>query len=595
MEDYLSLLEIPPGRPNRFRLMFLARLKILSSWFSNKFAFFVGLSLLGHLFLLLILSGVISTGENLSPVLPLTEEKMFSRLAAEAASKLDIQDRTEEEVTAEKIAVLLRKIYERLTFSPWFTEKEKSEILRRFLQVDYSTEDIHVPEVTSNADLDRLIEARLQAGGLKLSSGKSVEVFRPLSGDKYEIYKVYQEKSGMLERRKVSQVSKTLKVISDGRIVVAPTDYGPKELPAGYYFRASPYKKMAAQGGYLFSVIRQQSIQPQFASHEKKAKVVTGTEFARPNIPGSDGFLTVFLSSGIHQAIILPEKKPALILGEAGRKRILDELMPLSIEQQLSFFKKEYLDRYDWNSDELARLTREFLFNNMNSVFFVLDDLSAAFDQLEELYYKRPVYDFFSGCASQLPGSRVNTEARFYLASTLNFEQRTLTKLLNCQADAGKVINGQKKPASIFQPQSKAMTIKQIYLDYLRLSGKLKISVDRVENWYIRQQEKIYADLANCGGEIRNRTLYAWGKLLWQQGQVEQAVEKWKEVNLAEPISSREFWKIRGIIDSYRLSENVRKAIDEALIREAVLDRASLLDRHLKYNTWENRSQKEIG
>jgi hypothetical protein len=226
----------------------------------------------------------------------------------------------------------------------------------------------------------------------------------------------------------------------------------------------------------------------------------------------------------------------------------------------------------------------------MNGVFFVLDDLAGAFDQAEELFYKRPVYDFFAGMAGCFPRTRTDSEIRFYLASAQDFELRTLRKILVVRSDIDAVIKGKRRPASMFQPEAKAFVLGQICDDLLQSVGKLRISPGMVIDWYMHRQQEILSELTECGGETQNRALVTWGKLLWREGEYDRAIAMWKKADMSIPSYSRAFEEIIRIIDRYGFNGKVQRAIDEILYTEDVPGREDRLNRHLKFHTWDKRS-----
>lgn len=409
---------------------------------------------------------------------------------------------------------------------------------------------------------------------------------------KIEIHKIKKEELDLLNRMVKRQFPEKTKYFSNGRMISVTTEDGPEEVPSEYYYRSSPYRQIISLGGYLFSIIRERimSEKSEYRKSTSRAVNLPGTHLTLQ--PGRS-FQVVFISEP--SSAWDKQNSMKQPLRESEIKKILDGLMLLNINEQIYVFKKEYLESYNWDSDELARLTRSFLFNNLNGVFFGLDSLSSTFDAVEELYYKRPIYDFFAELSELFPGTRTNAEIRFYLASTLDFEQRTLKRLLESAGEIEDVMSGRKKPASVFQPEIKAFVVKQVYQDFYRLSKKLHISIDEIWDWYLRRQEQFYAELTEYGGQTRNRALYNWGRLLWTTGQHKQAIKKWDCLDPCFPIPSPSFWWVKDLLDRYGLNKYTKKAIDEKLMLENNSYKEELLERHLKFHTWQKRSEKSSG
>jgi hypothetical protein len=270
--------------------------------------------------------------------------------------------------------------------------------------------------------------------------------------------------------------------------------------------------------------------------------------------------------------------------------RILDDLMALKESEQLDAFKRQYLDLYDLDQEDLAKLTREFLFSNMNNIFFVADRFSSAFDFIEEIYYKRPVCDLFASYASRFPRTRTGSEIMFYLASFFDFERRALENLFRSQRDAKAIIDGDREGPAIYQPTMKALVLNQIYMDIHQLAAERNLSLESLLYQYVRREEEIYQTLGELGGEIRNRALYARGRLLWDEGKFDMALRTWKQVDSVFPLSSMAFWGSMGYIERFGL-ENSIEFVDERLTTESLKDQLVLLERHLKFHTWKKRTE----
>jgi hypothetical protein len=518
------------------------------------------------------------------------EENVIGRLVKDFYRNVSLKEPPISEVTPEQVSAVLKKLYDRLEFARDLTETERAEILEKILDTKYEAEAVSILHPLSEAEMDDHIDERVRKTDLQLSSRDPIEISKQGSSGKYTVHKINAKTAALIDRMKEETSTGSVMTISGGQTVLVPTGNGPKEVPAEYYFRTSPYRKMAAVRGGLFTIVREHANPLDFTREPRLPEGITGNERTAEHLPGGESPIIVFISTqSAGTAVASAERRP-LKLSKSQFGEILDDLMALDVEEQLTIFKREYLDRYDWESADLALLTREFIFNNMNGVFFVLDDLAGAFDQAEELFYKRPVYDFFAGMAGCFPRTRTDSEIRFYLASAQDFELRTLRKILVVRSDIDAVIKGKRRPASMFQPEAKAFVLGQICDDLLQSVGKLRISPGMVIDWYMHRQQEILSELTECGGETQNRALVTWGKLLWREGEYDRAIAMWKKADMSIPSYSRAFEEIIRIIDRYGFNGKVQRAIDEILYTEDVPGREDRLNRHLKFHTWDKRS-----
>jgi hypothetical protein len=578
----------PKQRRRTFR--FGALRGALLSAGEDGFAKFLAASFIAHSLFLAALALATSPRDDHATAAWKAETRLIGDIAADLAGKSSFKGSPAGEVTVEMVAGLLTRIYNRLEFSRDLTDRERSEIFRQLIDTENpAAAAVAVP--LSDAELDSLIEAKIKEG-LALSSGGIVELMPRPAGGRLPVRKLGAARAAEIGRRQQEEKAPAaVKTISDGQAVLVPVESGTMEVPAEYYFRSSPLRKMAALGADIFTIIRERGSAPGFMRGRSSPSAAAGTKALPPRLSGNGTALLVFLRAGGAPVPKLAAQRPRLRLSRPELERILDSLMALDTEGQLSAFKEDYLDRYDWDDGDLALLTREFLFNNMNGVFFILDDFAAAFDQAEELFFKRPVYDFFGGLAGRAPGTATDAEIRFYLAAGLDFELRTLERMLAVRKELDEVIEGRKRPASVFQPEAKALVLKRISDDFLGAAARLGLSAAEVLDWHVAQQQRILEGLAETGGETRNRALYAWGKLLWAQGEYEEAVRKWRQVDVSVPLRAYAYLSIMEIIDRYGLTDGVRKAVGEKLAQENASDRGFRLARHLKFHTWAKRGE----
>ncbi len=558
----------------------------------ERFALLIGLSLGLHV-LALVLVSVFSTADDPGSAAVRRNKRMVSRVAEDLAGEYSRLDKARKPAFDE-VSELVSRMYEKLSFSRTLSEEEKSELLAELLDPKGAGETAPAAVRPSDADLDRLIERKAGKGKLALSSGGKATVRRSGGPDgKWNVYKLDGSSEDILAAKPEQAGTPNVRVLEGGESVLVPTaSAAPREVPAEYYFRNSPYEAIAAVGAELFTIIREDGKRPSFAERGEaapnngprggKGKVRTDPAPSAPRI--------VFLRSRDIGPLGTGAGRPVFAADEAEIRRILDGLMGSAIEDQLAEFRREYLDRYDWDSPALAGLTRDFLFGNMNGIFFVLDDVSAAFDEVEELYHKRPVQDLLSSCAGRFPGTLTDAEIRFYLAASLDFESRVAARLLDPGMGPAAAAAARSGPASAFDPSRKAYVVELVRNDLLRSAGRLDMGPDRVLKWYDALEEDIYVLLAECGGEVRNRALNARGRLLWASGSYEKAFGIWMGMDVTLRNFPGYFWQIRHAVEkgSFR-----RRAVDEVngiLAAADNKDRYSSLARHMKFHTWKKRS-----
>jgi hypothetical protein len=95
--------------------------------------------------------------------------------------------------------------------------------------------------------------------------------------------------------------------------------------------------------------------------------------------------------------------------------------------------------------------------------------------------------------------------------------------------------------------------------------------------------------LIDINGEVRNRALYAWGKLYWGEGKYELAADKWKQVNPSFPLSSPVYGGIIRAIESGGLQKRI-KSVNDSLQRESLNHQQILLERNLRFHIWKKRA-----
>jgi hypothetical protein len=362
-------------------------------------------------------------------------------------------------------------------------------------------------------------------------------------------------------------------------------------MPQEVYFRKCPYEGLLARGSSLFTAARGF---PRFGGEllgaggeaDKRATRKATATKVDPEL------LTVYL---IHNA---PPDDGGRIGGTTAPPEIdirtinalLDEWMAMPEAKQWAAFERDYLRRFPANSEDLARMAKRFIATNLNGVFYMTDDFAMAFDFVEELYYKRPLYDAFTVYALRNPGTRTAAEFLFSLADAYDFERRTLVFLDAVAADAADMLANRGRRTSAFDFKAKAFVLQEM-ADDVRTALKRRGfgSLDEVARRYRKETLAIYGLLTKMGGEIRDRALYATGLTLWEDDRRADAFAAWQDIGEAYPLPA--YKRIRPHLDRNRddfLAAFTRVGV--ILAEESQVGNAPLLRRQLQYHKWAVRA-----
>lgn len=569
------------------RRRFAAR---MFSWKESGFFRFSVFSLIGHAFLILTLALVVPPGRSLEDGVSRLGEDAIESLTTRLNRKLDPEQSQIPGLVSENASSAFKRALEDMQFDDDVSEADRGALAESMLDSAYRVMINASHASLSESHLDGLGDEIVQQAGGTSASKALLEIVRQGPGGGYAVHKIKSNIAALIDRMEEMPGSGSVMTMAGGQTVLVPAGQGPKEVPSEYYFRASPFRKMAAVRAGLFASISELADPLSSGRESPRPEGRIAGRIMTDRLPEGPSTGVVFISTRMARVdTALGERRP-LELGRPDVAEILDRLMALGVEEQLRVFKKEFLDRYDWESPGLALLTREFIFNNLNGVFFVLDDLAGAFDQAEELFYKRPAYDFFKSIAGRFPGTRTDSEIGFYLVSGLDCELRTIRRILAAREEFRAVLKGERKPASMFRAEAKALILGQIHRDLLQRLENFGMSVEMMMEWYLQREQGALAALAERGRETRNRALVQWGGLLWREEDYDGALAKWKMVEMNVPGYSRSFGQIMEIIDRYGALGQARRAIEGKLLSEDAAGRADLLNRHLRFHTWERRS-----
>jgi hypothetical protein len=478
----------------------------------------------------------------------------------------------------------LRGALERLRFDDDVNEADRISIAERLLR----TASQMAPENSSAAERDFSKEEIIRHGIPWIREEDGMDVVAV--GSEFLVRKTPPDFKAAIDRFR-GDTSHAALSIDGGLGVLVPSGEGPKEVPAEYFFRASPFREMAAVGADLFPALRELAASEQAGSNSlglaNKAEDRTAAR-----IPSGLDSGIVFITLQPTPTISAPGMRAALTIGGPEIDKVLDRLMALDVERQLEGFEWEFLEHYDWKSSGLALLTREFVFRNLNGIFFVLDDLALNYDRLEELFYKRPVFEAFKRWAGRFPGTPTDSEISFYFISELDFELRAFRSLLASGEAIDAVLKGNRKAPTMYQARAKAATLGRIRSDLLLRLKQLGLSPEQLIDSCLLHEQDILSSLAGRGGETRNRALVRWGELLWRERDYEAAVARWKMVDLNCRGYSRSFGRALSIISRYGANSLARRDIEDRLYAEDAIGRADRLERQLRFHLWARRSAR---
>jgi hypothetical protein len=346
-------------------------------------------------------------------------------------------------------------------------------------------------------------------------------------------------------------------------------------IPGGYYYRDSPYMEMIALGARLFYIIKG------FPELPVAKTPLRNDEPVPKNAPTglshderSPDFSVVYMPSYRPRAPEAhPLRQPSLVLSPDKAEQILDGLMALPVDEQVRVFSQDYLQVYDPDSPELASLTEAFIYKNLGMVFNILNDpLSRGFDLLEELYYDNHSMAELVPFALKKPESMTGAAILLCLAASYEFERRAIISLDGSLDAAKRVLadpSGSRFP--VHNKEVKAYVLREVYRD---IASELRIrniaSLGSVLQAYRNKQLEIYDFLMGMDGDIKCRAQYALGRLYWDEGQTNPALNMWKEISPA--YSTETLLKIRNVL---RIRGNPEQVIAEVSELLSVTDAAN--------------------
>ncbi|NMC65164.1 MAG: hypothetical protein GYA53_03385 [Acidobacteria bacterium] len=525
---------------------------------------------------------------------------------AGASGDLNLFARALDELTREKgldeeLAGLMTELEEEklpeaaqnfLILDEGLSEEEKIEIYKKLLENFFSQGN------GGSAGGKSLAKENSRLGeeeSFEIRSGEKVFLSPAASGNgKSELYLLSRDEAQELKKLEKAGALKNPPGFGPGSFIELKLGTGQTEVPAQYYYRPCPYEEIMAKGSLNFSIIKGF---PPFllpsAESEVMGKKAQGVLNQARELFSQGNFQVVYYG----ETELLEENPEDLRQDKmtAGNFRlrgdkwpgILDELMAYPEETQFAIFEKDYLRKYSWDSPELAEFTRSFINSNINGVIFIEDQFTAAFDSLEELFYKKPIFERLAALIDSHPPSPVRDELLFCLAFSLDMERRVIQNLARAYPQAKDIYVRKASLDYVFNSLPKAFVLKQVYEELREsLSRKGFSSLDEALNKYLEAELKIYQELKGRGGRTGARALYALGLTYWEKGEKERAIKTWREikgVNLPASIIA-----IQQVIDetpAIKLDEE----IEAELNYQSAKNSRFLYRRQVQFDKWARR------
>jgi len=454
---------------------------------------------------------------------------------------------------------------------------------------DSETMDKNPREITREDILNFL----RQKGGFGLTSGKKIIPSVSAKGKR-------KTKLNVLEKPTINDLQSLQKFptedldyyTSRGNVWVR-SPAGTKIVPSQYFFRESPYEQILAQGVHLFYIVDGFPV-----LQEKQAADVHYVDMQSENLfqeKAKMGFQVVLLSglSGSAEPMFPEAQEDREVLEisptfEEHFSKFCDDFLALPEEQQFLYFKTNYLEKYDLNSEELCSLTRKFFYRNLNNIIIPVSEISSAFDYLEELYFNKPLEHQFLEFWRDHPDTLIGIHILMTLASHYEFEKRALEYLYKAYDEAKRYLHQKYKISEVFDKKTKCYVIKTMYEKLDReIRKKGYTSVDEIAQKYIEEQIKIYEIVIDMGGESRNRGLYDLACLYWDLNFHDMAIDIWAQID--DSFESDALESIKEALTWLDDTENAYTFIDNILNWHATRGVDQRLKRLLDLGKWNAR------
>jgi hypothetical protein len=532
-QDFSGLFEIYQRDPHSFK----NDVKRVKAWLESgkrRFSLSVAISLVLHVFLISLVAISQSSRHRHSREVGLVDVRpiinALSRIKFEQSSP-PVGDRQISPTEEKEITQLLTQTP---LFDTRFSEEERTELAKKLMEGYFQLKSGKRPfgmlPKISLADLIELTKEKEEAAsGPKQETYSPGRFSDPLGPAFYKIDKRSESQIQFFRRNEKYEKQGT--PVQAGMVTVM-TNVGKKDVPAEYFFRDCPYNEIIARGAGLFYAIEGFPL--------LAGKGPTQPSFKRLNEGSSQGFLfkgdlaIYILKTPVPKKQPLPSEKPRpslQISAELIQKR-LDTLMGMPEDLQFGVFIETYLKKYNPDGEGLAKFVREFVYQNLGSVFVVSDSFTSGFDFLEEIFYNKEFQGYFVSYWNENPRTKTGAEFLLTLASLYDFERRAAAYLLDSYEIAKRILSGEEKLPRAFSQKAKAYVLKQVCEDFIsRMVARGIKSEDELLSLYRREQERIYQLVMDMGGKERDRALFALGRLCWDEGKHEEAILRWSEIS----------------------------------------------------------------
>jgi len=467
-----------------------------------------------------------------------------------------------------------------IRFNPTIGEKERTEIYKRLIMSDGT-------EYRLNSGQKIFVDK-----GLDDSGETSIDILENDEGA--TLRRLRQTESFLRDAAPTFGEYVKIKLNSAGKSLTS--------VPQEYFFRECPYEQILAKGASLFAIINGLPTFSRPLGHDS-GPGRSGEGDKKNSSRSLPGGFRIFLLQGERadgklatsgaQSTRPAEKVP--VLTDTQIRSWLDEILALPESAQFVSFRDNYLKKYDADDPQLARIAREFIGLNLNTVYYFLDDFSLAFDGIEELYYKRDVYDQFAAYWQANLLTRTGEELALALGEAYDFERREITRLLANASDVEDILAYRRGSPSVFNPNAKAFVLNELRKKVERSLREMGItSIDSIRERYISAESEIYQSIAETPGPNKDRALWALGELYWDDMRYSAALDAWRKIS--NSFSTPVFEIIRGYLDLPDGSiENAVMKIDKAFEEDSYSGTAQMLRRQRQFKKWLNRTNRLKG
>ncbi|MCJ7581755.1 MAG: hypothetical protein MUP98_14635 [Candidatus Aminicenantes bacterium] len=494
---------------------------------------------------------------------------------------------------------------------------EYAELLKRIKIQNSSLSKEEVFQITDTM-IESLITMKKEQSNLGLSTDESEEeqlsddledaklksgtrIFKaPPSPGNNEIRFNVLEKDKSEEFNKLSEKITAVKedfTYSGERVRINLIGGGFKIVPAGYFFRDSPYEELLAQGANLFYVITGfPSIYKKTAQTKKLDKDRNPVEQNILDLKQLDVFLVEKSSQDSdYQAVDMVSQElesKKKYMNDQEINQILDDLMTLPELEQIEKFKTDFLEGNEIDDQTLFKLTQEFTGNNLSSMMFDISDVTSAFDYMEEIYFNKALdHSFYEFWLSD-PNSRIGVEFLLCLADHIRFEGNGLFYLQKAYKEASDFLSQKYHRTEIFNKRQKCFIIKEIYDELVRQLPSLGFrSIDEVLSYYQEVEKGVYNLVLELGEEARNIGLYELGRQAWNQEQYIEALDYWNIID--DSYSTKSLEGIRRVVSQNQEQSQIILGINSSLNWNIDEEQRDFIIRLVTFGKWKNRYKKK--